>query len=597
MNNAFRVLVRRPQRLRSRIAFGNLTNALIVIALGSAALASPAEAQERSPVDISSGRLVEEITEDLTTNEEPVTTWSVVDERGHALALDGMGFDPLELANLSGHEVAVDTAARSITSIREAPALRTANGQHDLAVILIDATANGPRPFDRAEIANRMFNNNETLNRYFLETSYGQVSFTGDIDDVYGWLVPDDVSYVAENCFGQLYYDWVTDMVEAEGISVADYEHVLLLFNCDVGGGGASTIGPRNTTVGGELCACSTAYVAGDPALWGEQVFNGIAIPIAASGSVLLNRFEAVVGHELGHSLGGPHDGLVSCGPKSWDVAENCLADSNYWVGNYGNFFSILGRGRGNSWGFSAAMRHFLGWLDDSRLLMIDEGGTYSVGPLAIDDASQPQAAAIIDPGTGEIEYFVELRIPFGFDADHAHAQPGNDAMISTLRERPGLNPRRPQLIDGQPNQPGTNLDPDAGTLDAIDDNGFHNGDIVGFLPGTGFTDEFGLSITIDEVDATNQLVTFTVSMPGDPGTAGSARGDVNCDGIVTVADAAAALQAAVGLRDLAQGCPLANPATEIDAQAADLDDNGFITVLDATGIMQCAVTAGAIPC
>ncbi len=556
------------------------------------------DAQEKSDLAVVTGRLVEEITDDFDFGPDPQptrssSTWSVVDAAGNATPVTtAAGFDAFELASLSGQSVSVDTARMSIEATGSLDQhARAGAPEHDMAVILIDAVGSGSRPFSRAQVADRVFNPNQTLNRYFDETSNGQVQFTGSVADVYGWFEPADLDFVASTCSGQLYTPWVTELVEEANISVGKYEHVLLLLNCDAGRGGVSTIGPRSTPVGGEICYCSSAYVAA-PSAWWDILHPSMDPAVQAAGTSKMTLFEAVVGHELGHSLGGPHDALHTCGDKSWDVVANC--DSGHFThGNYDNYFSILGIGRGLSWTMSAAMRHHIGWIDETQLLVVEESGTYQVGPASPGPTAR-QAAAVTDPATGEIEYFIEVRTETGFGSDLALAPPGNEVQITTRRERAGLNPRRPQLLDGQPDQPGTQLDPSVGIIDPWDDNGVHAASLVGFLPGTGFTDEFGISITINSFNPNTQVATFTVQMPGDETTV---PGDVNCDGQVSVVDAAITLQATVGLRIEADSCPLADPASELNTSAADLDNDDVVTIVDAAALMQCVVGAPSAVC
>ncbi len=613
----------------------------LLLVIPASSLVAQAQQQPKEPRSDteSAGRLIKEISEDFSS--DPTTSWSVVDDQGRSIALEGLGLDQSRLESLAGQHVTLDAAARTISPSGTADHRRVANGEHDLAVILIDATADGSIPFDRAEVASRMFNNSETINRYFAETSYGKVSFTGDVDDVYGWFAV-DIESVADRCIGATTSPWVVDLMESANISVSKYEHILLLFNCDVAAGASSSVGPRIVTIGGEVCDCSTSQVSSTPTRW-DTVNYSIAPTIRDNGSVLLTYFESLIGHELGHALGGDHDRLLHCGHISWAPIDTCFNDAIPNSG-YRNHFSMLGELRGYSWGLSAAMRHSIGWLDDSRLLRIETSGVYSIGPLATNDPGQPQAAAIVDPHTGEIEYFVELRIPYGFDSDLAHALAGNNAQISTRRA--DSNGRRQlQLLDGQPDQPGTQLNPTLGPLDYIDDNGNHYAALVGFLPGTGFTDDVGISITIDSIDLVNNQITFAVDIPANvptptptptitatplpapsitprptfgpanstptstpttgsatptavvtpDGSAETSSGDANCDGLVTVTDAAFTLEAIVGLRAPIQSCPLDNPATELNGAAADIDSDSRITVTDVAAIVQCAV--GSSPC
>ncbi len=80
-----------------------------------------------------------------------------------------------------------------------------------------------------------------------------------------------------------------------------------------------------------------------------------------------------------------------------------------------------------------------------------------------------------------------------------------------------------------------------------------------------------------------------SLNLFGDIVSASGALGDVNCDGVVTVADAARTIEAAVGLVTAGE-CPLSNPAGEFDQVAADLNGDGVVTAVDAAILMQCVV-------
>lgn len=60
------------------------------------------------------------------------------------------------------------------------------------------------------------------------------------------------------------------------------------------------------------------------------------------------------------------------------------------------------------------------------------------------------------------------------------------------------------------------------------------------------------------------------------------ARGDVNCDGQVNVADMVALLDYLVGTRRGVSSCPLGEGDAEAHLPAADLDASGTTTLLDA---------------
>jgi len=70
-------------------------------------------------------------------------------------------------------------------------------------------------------------------------------------------------------------------------------------------------------------------------------------------------------------------------------------------------------------------------------------------------------------------------------------------------------------------------------------------------------------------------------------------NGDVTCDGVVDGADVVAILGYGVGRRVDTGTCPLANPASELNATAGDVDQDGVTGLLDALQVARIAA-AGA---
>jgi len=66
--------------------------------------------------------------------------------------------------------------------------------------------------------------------------------------------------------------------------------------------------------------------------------------------------------------------------------------------------------------------------------------------------------------------------------------------------------------------------------------------------------------------------------------------GDVNCTDTISVSDALFIAQFSVGNRTDFGRCPLDDPATQINAQGADVSGNGNVSIQDALLVAQCAV-------
>ncbi len=529
-----------------------------------------------------------------------------------ASVADQVGATTGDRVRLSGTSEELARGTASIAEVtKRAPVQRAADNEHDLAVILVDMTDRpDERPFDRAEVADRIFSDTGGVNGVILESSYGDVRFDGDIDDVYGWyttLEPPDPN----ECYAQIEHAFVRDFLALEGVPIAEYEHLLLLLVCDQTAGAVSTLGSLEVVVGDQSCQCSSAYLAYDAFLYETDVWPLIHPTIQQQGVNLLPRLEAVVVHELGHGLGAAHDSHMDCGSASWGTEAECS-----WF-NYGNHLSAMGRGRGIAWTFSAAARDDIGFFRPGGLAEISVDGLVEIGALNDSAAGRPNAVAVVDPVSFEVRHFVELRTPGGFDAGLEFGPPGNEVIVTTQ-----VPPVRGSalVLDGQPGQP---LSP------------WIDHDQVGFLVGTGFTDDLGISMTVVSIADDHAVLSFDFPTPIgtatptatvvasptatpwgplvmptptavptasatatptptptlSPGTAGI--GDVDCDAMVTVADASYALQLAVGSRSDSGGCPLGDPLSEANAVAADANNDNAITVVDANLILQCAVGIG----
>lgn len=76
----------------------------------------------------------------------------------------------------------------------------------------------------------------------------------------------------------------------------------------------------------------------------------------------------------------------------------------------------------------------------------------------------------------------------------------------------------------------------------------------------------------------------------------GDVRGDVNCDGILNILDAFQTSEFVVQLRTGANGCPLADPSTEINLDAVSID-GAEVRILDAFRVSQCVVGLSNLLC
>ncbi len=90
-----------------------------------------------------------------------------------------------------------------------------------------------------------------------------------------------------------------------------------------------------------------------------------------------------------------------------------------------------------------------------------------------------------------------------------------------------------------------------------------------------------------------------TLLVPGQASGQGAdgSRGDPNCDGTSDIIDALVIAQFVAGTRSGAASCPLANPATEMVTDFADVDFSGTVDIIDALQVAQCTAAIPNFSC
>ena len=120
----------------------------------------------------------------------------------------------------------------------------------------------------------------------------------------------------------------------------------------------------------------------------------------------------AVTAHEMGHNFGLYHAHSLSCG-------TNVLCSSGS-LSEYGDNFDMMGNNPNYNGGhFNAFQKERLGWLNYSSqppITTVSASGTYQLSPYEAQD-SGPKALKILQSGSSNSYYYVELRQALGFDS------------------------------------------------------------------------------------------------------------------------------------------------------------------------------------
>lgn len=304
---------------------------------------------------------------------------------------DRLNFYPTdELHLISGAEVKIegfqldeiivaDTNKNNFQVTKEAPPLESVGDQKTL-VLLINFLDSPPIPFTKEQAYDLAFNGQ--FQNFMKEQSYNKVSFSGDVLD---WVTLQRFGATAFACQSITHNELEKILIDNMN---PNYGRLLVLSNNNWAGGACSNVG--KTT----------------------HVFNGIAYNLSIAWSHA--RFDDVVSHELGHSLGVVH-------ANGWDCGEEILYGDCQHI-EYGNYFDIMGAGA-YALHFNAFFKELLGWVGLENSLLIDKTGRYTINPLELDNGIN--LAKIQMKDSAMIPFYVEHRKGIGFDSQL------NDASLS----------------------------------------------------------------------------------------------------------------------------------------------------------------------
>jgi hypothetical protein len=243
-------------------------------------------------------------------------------------------------------------------------------GQHRVLVILVNFQDKQTQPFTREQAQTIMFG---TTNNFYREASYGQTWLSGD---VYGWYT---IPVSSAICDTTAIANSAQQAAAGAGANLASYDHLVYAF-------------PQN--------ACTwqgRGSVGGSPSqAWVNEWFE-----------------LGIVGHELGHNFGLYHSRSMDCGSLS--IGTNCTTDE------YGDIMDLMGGA--NSAHFNLFQKERLGWVNNGSnppITTVTSSGSYWIDSYATGTLN-PKGLKIlksIDAVTGaKTWYYVEYRIPYGFDS------------------------------------------------------------------------------------------------------------------------------------------------------------------------------------
>src|SRR4051812_24738018 len=268
--------------------------------------------------------------------------------------------------------------------------------QRSLAVVLLNWTGDQREPWTPDEVRQQIFTGGSSMNAYYKEESYDQISFTGD---VLGWYTIDSPSSPCDSQFN----DWTNKAFQAandDGADLYSYDHVMFVFpSSDCNWAGMAMISGPYSWINGTLDTYVTA-------------------------------------HEMGHNLGLHHANAYSCtsGGNPVTISGNCVSME------YGDPFDVMGSGgphHNSGWHLEK-----LGVLAPSNVKTISESGTYTMRS-ALTQTSEPTTLRIprtISNGSVFDYYYLEVRKPGGvFENDYFASEPALSGVTIRMNDDPSV--------------------------------------------------------------------------------------------------------------------------------------------------------------
>jgi chitodextrinase len=323
---------------------------------------------------------------------------------------DGEALNPGQQARLRGHYngAAFVVASHGVsaaggggsgagTSSADSTAVAAVTGTKTVAVLLLNFSNDTSQPWTGSTVRGVVFDNSNSVNAYYQDSSDGQLGLAGD---VYGWYtIPSDNSGCAWSSWG----DQARTAATNAGVNLANYQYVVYAW-------------PYTST-----CAWSgLGYLPGTLSY--------------INGAMTLRT----VSHELGHNFGVHHASAESCTDAGVRVTLSASCSSS----EYGDPFSVMG---------SASTRLHHNW-HRAQLGFTDAGQTISTsGDYLLAPADSTGATRLLRIARSDGTYYqLEFRQPTGIFDNFAATDPAVNGV--TIRVAP--NPTtivQSQLLDATP--------------------------------------------------------------------------------------------------------------------------------------------------
>lgn len=291
-------------------------------------------------------------------------------------------------------------------NVKARPGVRPAAvalGDYKTAVLLINFTNDRTEPWTAAEVGDRFFDATDSVNTFFQEQSWSQVSLSGA---VYGWY---ELNISGAGCNEDAYANAAGAAAVADGVPLGSFDSVAYVFP--------------------DQPDCNWAGLAELP---GDQLWlNGdISVRVAS--------------HELGHNMGVHHASSLRCTSGGINVAISSSCTMN----EYGDPFSSMGTSSRRMAGWHLQQ---LGYTQPANVQTVNTSGTYTINTTATQSSGAQILKIPRTPAGSPAEYYyVDLRAPSGVFDNFGI----NDPAVKGVTIRIGNGPTvrlQSKLIDTNP--------------------------------------------------------------------------------------------------------------------------------------------------
>lgn len=293
--------------------------------------------------------------------------------------------DPLPIfpsgTNVEVSGVAVEDKIALDGEIKQDPKVLAASdttGNQNNVVLLVNFQNDTTRRFTKSTAAGVVFNNSNSVNAYYQESSYGKASLSGD---VFGWYTLP----INKTCS---YSSILSEAIKAAdpAVNFRNYSGIIIGFPGSCGWAGLAYVGKVNVSTADGTVRTRVSWII-------DRYFD-----------------LRVVGHEIGHGFGAWHANAYECGSVA--IGPSCNSSS------YGDPYDIMGSSFSGH--FNAYHKEIFSWFDPGNVWTVTENGTFSIEPFETASAGRKIIKLPRDrnaSGTPTTWHYLEYRKRTGFDS------------------------------------------------------------------------------------------------------------------------------------------------------------------------------------